>query len=117
MSCSRLPRSASARKAQRSAIFTPARFEVGLELCPEEVGPHLRLQYSNQPVGEFLHVAMKPQRTYDGDLVDFTLANSGAGLALLGGSARPELVISRNVRFVFVRPSSAQVAIVPTPDP
>ncbi len=90
---------------------------LGLELCPEEVGPHLRLQYLNQPVGEFLHVAMKPQRTYGGDLVDFTLANSGAGLALLGGSARPDLVISRNVTFVFVRPSSAQVAIVPTPDP
>jgi hypothetical protein len=88
---------------------------LGFELCPEEVGPQLRLQYLNQPVGEFLHVAMKPQRTYGGELVDFTLANSGAGLSLLGGSAQPDLVIARNVVFVFVRPSPAQVAIVPDP--
>jgi hypothetical protein len=88
---------------------------LGLELCPEEVGPQLRLQYRNQPVGEFLHVAMKPQRTYGGDLVDFTLANSGAGLSLLGGSAHPDLVVARNVVFVFVRPNAAQVAIVPEP--
>jgi hypothetical protein len=88
---------------------------LGLELCPEEVGPQLRLQYLNQPVGEFLHVAMKPQRAYGGELVDFTLANSGAGLSLLGGSAQPDLVVARNVVFVFVRPSPAQVAVVPDP--
>jgi hypothetical protein len=79
---------------------------LGLDLCPEEVGPQLRLQYRNQPVGEFLHIAMKPQRTYQGAPIDFSLANSGAGLALLGGSASPELVISASVRFVFVRPSA-----------
>jgi hypothetical protein len=82
---------------------------IGFELCPEEVAPQLRLQYRNQPAGEFLHVAMKPQSTYRGDPVDFTLANSGAGLSLLGGSARPDLVIAGNVAFVFVRPSSHQV--------
>jgi hypothetical protein len=89
--------------------------KLGFELCPEEVGPQLRLQYRNQPVGEFLHVAMKPQRTYGGDLTDFTLANSGAGLSLLGGGAHPDLVVARNVVFVFVRPSPAQVAINPEP--
>jgi hypothetical protein len=83
---------------------------LGFELCPEEVGPQLRLQYRNQPVGEFLHVAMKPQRNYDGDMIDFTLANSGAGLTLLGGSARPDLVVATNVNFVFVRPSAQQVS-------
>jgi hypothetical protein len=82
---------------------------LGFELCPEEVGPQLRLQYRNQPVGEFLHVAMKPQRTYEGEMIDFTLANSGAGLALLGGSAHPDLVLAGNVTFVFVRPSPSVV--------
>jgi hypothetical protein len=84
---------------------------LGLELCPEEVGPQLRLQYRNQPVGEFLHIAMRPQRTYHGAPIDFSLANSGAGLALLGGSASPELVISTNVTFVFVRPSSYEIVL------
>jgi hypothetical protein len=83
---------------------------LGFELCPEEVGPQLRLQYLNQPVGEFLHVAMKPQLTYRGDPVDFTLANGGAGLSLLGGSAHSNLVISARAAFVFVRPSSLQVS-------
>jgi hypothetical protein len=83
---------------------------IGLELCPEEVGPQLRLQYLTQPTGEFLHVAMKPQRTYRGEPTDFTLANSGTRLALLGGSARPDVVIPRNVKFVFVRPNSPEVA-------
>jgi len=82
---------------------------LGFELCPEEVGPQLRLQYRNQPVGEFLHLAMKPQRTYDGELTDFTLANTGAGLTLLGGSAKPDLVLAGNVTFVFVRPSVSVV--------
>jgi len=76
---------------------------LGLALCPEEVGPQLRLQYLHQPIGEFLHVAMKPLRTYGGTPVDFTLANGGAGLALLGGEATPDLVIPGTVRFVFAR--------------
>jgi hypothetical protein len=83
---------------------------LGFELCPEEVGPQLRLQYLNQPLGEFLHVAMKPQLTYRGDPVDFTLANGGAGLSLLGGSAHSNLVMSARAAFVFVRPSSLQVS-------
>jgi hypothetical protein len=89
---------------------------LGLELCPEEVGPQLRLQYRNQPVGEFLHIAMQPQRTYHGAPIDFSLANSGAGLALLGGSASPELVISANVTFVFVRPGAYHVFLLTADD-
>jgi hypothetical protein len=98
-----------AQGASLADIYARA-IRIGLELCPEEVGPQLRLQYLNQPVGEFLHVAMTPQRTYRGELVDFTLANGGARLSLLGGIARPDLVIPSNVAFVFVRPSVEQVS-------
>src|SRR5215470_4805275 len=63
-----------ARGASLADIHARA-LRLGFALCPEEVGPQLGLRYRDQPVGEFLHVAMKPQRTYDGGPTDFTLAN------------------------------------------
>jgi hypothetical protein len=76
----------------------------GLELCPAETGPVLRLNYLDQPLGEFLHVAMRPVARYSGELVDFTLGNGGSDLMLIGGDARPEVVLPGIVRLVFVRP-------------
>jgi hypothetical protein len=87
--------------------------QVGLELCPAEVGPQLRLQYVNQPIGEFLHIAMQPIATYHGDLVDLTVGNGGAGLLLIGGDGRPDLVLHSTVKFVFVRPSLIALPSVP----
>lgn len=79
--------------------------QLGLELCPPETAPVLRLAYRDQPVGEFLHVAMTPVATYAGDLIDLTLANGGAGLILIGGQAHPDTTLHASVKFVFVRPA------------
>jgi hypothetical protein len=76
----------------------------GLDLCPAEVGPILRLNYLDQPLGEFLHVAMRPVATYAGELIDFTLGNGGSTLLLIGGDANPDGVFTGAVRFVFMRP-------------
>jgi hypothetical protein len=82
--------------------------QFGLDLCPPEVGPQLRLQYANQSLGEFLHIAMHPVATYYGDPTNLTVGNGGAGLLLIGGDGNPELKLHSTVKFVFVRP--AQVA-------
>jgi hypothetical protein len=86
-----------------AAIYSRAR-ALGLELCPAEVGPQLRLRYLSQPVGESLRVAMRPIVTDEGIAAGFTVANGGTGLLLLGGEVRPDSIIPAVTRFVFMRP-------------
>jgi len=77
---------------------------LGYALCPTEAGPQLRLQYLDQPVGEFLHIGMQPIATYGGELIDLTVGNGGTGLLLLGGDGRSNITFPTTTRFVFMRP-------------
>ena len=78
--------------------------ERGLALAPAEVGPQLRLQYLDQPIGEFLHVGMNPINTWSGEPVIFALVNGGAGLILIGTESSANAKTSATTRFLFVRP-------------
>jgi hypothetical protein len=73
-------------------------------MSPAEVGPALRLNSLDQPVGEFLHIAMKPVARYTGELVSFTVGAGGAELLLVGANGDPDVMYPAVVRFVFVRP-------------
>jgi uncharacterized protein YjiS (DUF1127 family) len=78
---------------------------LGLRLSPAEVAPQLRLQYFDQPIGEFLLIAMEPIKTWAGKPVILTVANGGAGLILIGQDGQDDLEVPVTSRFVFVRPN------------
>jgi hypothetical protein len=80
--------------------------QLGLELCPAEGAPQLRLEYLNQPVGEFLHVAMRPIATYGGDLVDLTemLSNVGNLTQILPPRQKKKGLSKPDAHFVDVSP-------------
>lgn len=95
-------------RASLLEVYQRAR-QAGLELCPAEVGPQLRLDYRNQPLGEALDIAMEPVATYGGEPTILTLANWGTGLLLIGRDGRPESTVFRKSRFVFALPSKGRL--------
>lgn len=81
--------------------------QLGLGLAAAEIGPQLRLQYFDQPLGEFLIIGMQPIKTWSGEQVILNVANGGAGLILIGQDGRPDAEISAISRLLFVRSSPA----------
>ena len=75
----------------------------GLDLCPAEVGPQLRLQYPDQPNGEWLVIAMEPINDSDGDLSLFLVEHLGAGRWLGADYGGPDDLWGAGGRFVFIR--------------
>ena len=78
--------------------------ELGLELCPAEVGPQLRLQYKNQPMSEWLIVAMNAISGSDGGPGCSMWVGVGDGLWLGANDGRPGDEWNPEDRFVFLRP-------------
>ena len=95
--------------ASLADIFARAK-QLGFGLAAAEVGPQLRLQYIDQPIGEFLIIGMEPIRTWTGEPVILNVANGGAGLALIGQDGSAGAQISAASRFLFARPKTAAPA-------
>ncbi|MBR0713142.1 hypothetical protein [Bradyrhizobium liaoningense] len=77
--------------------------QLGFQLAAAEVAPQLRLQYFDQPIGEFLIIGMAPIKTWRGEPVILTVANGGAGLILIGQDGRGDAQIWVASRFLFMR--------------
>jgi len=92
-----------------ASIYARAQL-LGFELAAAEVGPQLRLQYFDQPIGEFLTIGMEPIRTWNGERAIITVANGGAGLVLIGQDGSADAQISVVSRFLFVRSKKATPA-------
>ena len=86
--------------ATRKDIYERA-ISLGLELCPNEVGPQLRLQYKDQPKGEWLLIAMEPIAGSRGDLLVFDVVHRDDGLCLYGDRGRPSFFWDGSYRWVF----------------
>lgn len=83
--------------------------ELGLELCPAEVGPQLRLQYTDQPKGEQLIIGMESITGSDGYSRVFHVNHDkdghwSVGRLLFGALSRDDYFWDRHYKFVFVRP-------------
>ncbi len=84
-------------------IYSRAR-ELGLELCPPEVGPRLRLEHADQPEGEWLFIAMKPIADTNGYPGIFSVGHNNDGRWLGGDGIAPSDSWAINSRFIFVLP-------------
>jgi len=85
-----------------SVPFTGGRgSQLGLELCLPEVAPQYRLDYKDQPLGERLHVAMKPIACSDGEPRIFVLEHNTNGLSLDAVRARPDDKWHPSDQFLF----------------
>ena len=81
------------------APFTSgAMTKLGLELCPAEVGPHLRLQYAGD---EWMLIAVKQISGHGGAPDVFRLARNGERLGLDADNARRVRRWSPGGEFVF----------------
>lgn len=84
------------------AVFERA-VESGYEVCPTEVGPHLRFHHLDQPLGPYLTVASRRLRPDDADFpAGFYLRRLEDGLWLRGYRADDNWVFPPDfTRFVF----------------
>ena len=88
--------------ATRKEIYECA-IEFGYKLCPPEVGPKLRLQYNDQPKGEWLRIAMEPITDSHGHTDVFVVDRAGGAHWLRADYGPPAYFWAGDYRWVFVR--------------
>jgi hypothetical protein len=86
--------------ATKDEIYKRAE-KLGLEFCPAEVGPNLRLKYTNQPLNEWFSIAMKQIAGRYGVPYIFTLAHREDGLWLSIVWANPDYEWDAGSGFAF----------------
>ena len=86
--------------ATTAEIYQKAK-ELGLELCPAEVGPDLCLKYLDQPLNEWFLIAMKQIPDRDDYPYVFSLERSADGLWLDTNWAEPDRRRDPEDGFVF----------------
>ncbi|NTU73123.1 hypothetical protein HGB07_03040 [Candidatus Roizmanbacteria bacterium] len=74
---------------------------LGLELCPAEVGPHMRLQTKDQPLGDYYWIGMRQITDSYGTQGVFGLERRIGGLWLCDGWAEPDPKWEPDHGFVF----------------
>lgn len=91
--------------ATRGDIYKRA-FQLGLELSPAEVGPQLRLQYPDQPHGEWLMIAMEPIADSFGGWGVAEVGHGGhggPGLWLCGDDSSSRYIWPSHVAWIFIK--------------
>lgn len=83
-----------------SQIYEKAK-SLGLDLCPAETGPHLRLKLTDQPMNEWLRIAMKQIADPDGSPDVFDVGRGDDGSWLYYDFARPDRKWLPKDEFVF----------------
>jgi hypothetical protein len=97
------------KRTKREDVYAQAK-KLGLQLCTPEVGPQLRLQYTDQPDNDWLTIAMEPIEGSDGSLGVFGVECSGFDNCLgryetfSGGRSDNRHFFALNRRFVFIFP-------------
>ena len=92
--------------ARRDQIYERAK-ELGLQLCPPEVGPQLRLQYQDQPNNEWILVGMEPITDSDGNLNVFSVKRDDSELWLNSNWSNPDNVWNPDNHLAFVFPRNS----------
>lgn len=90
------------KATRRDAIYDRAK-ELGLDLVPAEVGPQLRLAYTDQPLNEWMVMAMEPIADSGGVLLVFGVERIGDGRWLRTNFGNPDYAWDPGNRWVFAR--------------